>query len=43
MEITELKSTIIKLKNNNKIPKKKKNTLGYGLSSKMIIKEDKNQ
>ena len=42
MEITELKSTIIKLKNNNKI-QKKKNTLGYGLSSKMIIKEDKNQ
>lgn len=26
MEITELKSTIIKLKNNNKIPKKKKHT-----------------
>lgn len=26
MEITELKSTIIKLKNNNKLPKKKKTT-----------------
>lgn len=42
MEITELKSTIIKLKNNDKLPKKKK-PLVYGLSSKMIIKEDKNQ
>lgn len=40
MEITELKSTIIKLKNNDKLPKK---TLVYGLSGKMIIKEDKNQ
>lgn len=38
MEIIELKSTIIKLKNNNKLPKKK--TLLYGLSSK-IITEDK--
>lgn len=26
MEITELKSTIIKFKNNDKLPKKKKNT-----------------
>ena len=26
MEITELKSTIIKLKNNNKLPKKKEKT-----------------
>lgn len=40
MEITELKSTIIKLKNNNKLPKKKKPLL-CGLSSKMIITEDK--
>ena len=42
MEITELKSTIIKLKNNNKLPKKKKKKpLLCGLSSKTIITEDK--
>ena len=42
MKIIELKSTIIKLKNNNKLPKKKKKKpLLYGLSSKMIITEDK--